>query len=153
MKQKTTKRVIGVVALVLLSFFFFYQVFNAFVQEYSLFVPPARFATSPDVQEGVRVMVGGMVADDSFQTGDDGLEHKFTLTDEQGEVTVYYTGILPDMFAEQRGAAARGVVTDNRELLAEEVLVMHDENYRPDQAYQYENLDMNLDKNLADPEK
>ena len=47
------------------------------------------------------------------------------------EVTVRYTGILPDLFREGQGIVARGRLNDSGVLVAEEVLAKHDENYMP----------------------
>jgi len=44
---------------------------------------------------------------------------------------VSYTGILPDLFAEDEGVIALGELNDSGMLIASEVLAKHDENYMP----------------------
>ena len=59
------------------------------------------------------------------------LEVAFDLTDSAQSVTMTYSGILPDLFREGQGIVARGTLTGDGILVAEEVLAKHDENYMP----------------------
>ena len=56
---------------------------------------------------------------------------RFKLTDFSKEVTVEYTGILPDLFREGQGIVAHGKLNKQGVFIAEEVLAKHDENYMP----------------------
>jgi cytochrome c-type biogenesis protein CcmE len=47
---------------------------------------------------------------------------------------VSYTGILPDLFKEGKGAVIQGHLNPNGEFVASEVLAKHDENYMPPEA-------------------
>jgi len=53
------------------------------------------------------------------------------LTDFTKEVTVEYTGILPDLFREGQGIVANGTLDARGVFIAQEVLAKHDENYMP----------------------
>ncbi len=53
------------------------------------------------------------------------------MTDYAGTVTVSYTGILPDLFAEGEGVVASGMLSPDGSFRATEVLAKHDENYMP----------------------
>jgi cytochrome c-type biogenesis protein CcmE len=75
--------------------------------------------------------VGGMVPEGSFKRPSGSLEAKFVLTDFQHQVTVSYTGVLPDLFREGQGVIARGRMGGDGVFVAEEVLAKHDENYMP----------------------
>jgi cytochrome c-type biogenesis protein CcmE len=79
--------------------------------------------------------VGGLVENGSFKREPGSLEAHFTLTDFNKEVTVQYTGVLPDLFREGQGIIARGKL-DNGVFVAEEVLAKHDENYMPPEVKQ-----------------
>jgi cytochrome c-type biogenesis protein CcmE len=46
-------------------------------------------------------------------------------------VTVAYSGILPDLFAEGQGVVAQGRIGPDRVFVAQEVLAKHDETYMP----------------------
>ena len=75
--------------------------------------------------------VGGMVVDGSVERPNDGLMVRFKLTDYSKEVTVEYTGILPDLFREGQGIISNGRLNEQGVFIAEEVLAKHDENYMP----------------------
>jgi cytochrome c-type biogenesis protein CcmE len=75
--------------------------------------------------------VGGMVTEGSFQRAPGSLEARFVLTDYANNVTVSYTGVLPDLFREGQGIIARGKLGTEGMFVAEEVLAKHDENYMP----------------------
>jgi cytochrome c-type biogenesis protein CcmE len=105
----------------------------------NLFYPPADVA-SGKAPMGQSIRVGGMVAKGSVQRADDSLEVSFMLTDYQASVPVVYIGILPDLFGEEQGAVASGVLNSEGVLQATEILAKHDENYMPPEvAYALEN--------------
>lgn len=57
------------------------------------------------------------------------------FNDDDPMVTVYYEGILPDLFREGQGIVANGTLTEHPptglSIEASEVLAKHDENYMP----------------------
>lgn len=75
--------------------------------------------------------VGGMVPEGSYKRPSGSLEARFVLTDYANNVTVSYTGVLPDLFREGQGVIARGRLGADGVFVAEEVLAKHDENYMP----------------------
>jgi cytochrome c-type biogenesis protein CcmE len=75
--------------------------------------------------------LGGMVPEGSFKRPAGSMEATFVLTDYAQNVTVKYTGVLPDLFREGQGVVARGRLGDDGVFVAEEVLAKHDENYMP----------------------
>lgn len=75
--------------------------------------------------------LGGMVVKGTVERPNDGMTVRFKLTDFEKEVTVEYTGILPDLFREGQGIVAHGKLNDKGIFIAEEVLAKHDENYMP----------------------
>jgi cytochrome c-type biogenesis protein CcmE len=75
--------------------------------------------------------LGGMVVKGSVDRPEKGLMVRFKLTDYSKEVTVEYTGILPDLFREGQGIVANGKLDNRGVFIAEEVLAKHDENYMP----------------------
>jgi cytochrome c-type biogenesis protein CcmE len=110
---------------------------GAVVFAYSAFQQNLLYYYTPsDVQAGKapadRVFrVGGMVTKGSFAREPGSLEAKFVLTDYAESVSVSYSGVLPDLFAEGQGIIARGRLDANGTFVAEEVLAKHDENYMP----------------------
>ncbi|MGZ4959973.1 MAG: cytochrome c maturation protein CcmE [Methylomonas sp.] len=75
--------------------------------------------------------LGGMVVKGSVERPGDGLLVRFKLSDFEKEVTVEYSGILPDLFREGQGIVAKGRLDSRGVFVAEEVLAKHDENYMP----------------------
>ncbi|MEE8366146.1 MAG: cytochrome c maturation protein CcmE [Gammaproteobacteria bacterium] len=75
--------------------------------------------------------LGGMVVAGSVSRPGEGLTVQFDVTDNLNQVTVYYTGILPDLFREEQGIIANGQIGDDGAFVAQEVLAKHDENYMP----------------------
>lgn len=85
-------------------------------------------------EPGQSIRIGGLVVEDSVKRTGDSLTVEFGITDSQEEVTVRYTGILPDLFREGQGIVATGKITPDRQVEADEVLAKHDENYMPPEA-------------------
>lgn len=73
--------------------------------------------------------LGGMVEAGSLVRGQDGAV-TFRVTDFCHVVPVIYTGILPDLFAENEGTVATGRLV-NGVFQASEILAKHDETYMP----------------------
>ncbi len=96
----------------------------------NLFYPPADVAAGKAPTERT-IRVGGMVVDGSIKRSTSDLTTTFQVTDYEATVTITYTGILPDLFAEGEGVVAAGILDENGVLEASEVLAKHDENYMP----------------------
>ncbi|MFT6327790.1 MAG: cytochrome c-type biogenesis protein CcmE [Crocinitomicaceae bacterium] len=77
------------------------------------------------------IRAGGMVVEGSVKRAKDDLTVMFDVTDTKAEVTIRYTGILPDLFREGQGIVALGQINEQGQFVASEVLAKHDENYMP----------------------
>ena len=75
--------------------------------------------------------VGGLVIEGSVVRKIGELDIEFDLTDLNQQLTVVYSGILPDLFREGQGIVAHGRLNDTGVFVADEVLAKHDENYMP----------------------
>jgi cytochrome c-type biogenesis protein CcmE len=75
--------------------------------------------------------IGGLVVNGSLKRLPNSLTVNFVLSDLKKEVTVTYTGILPDLFREGQGIVANGQLGADGVFTAREVLAKHDENYMP----------------------
>jgi cytochrome c-type biogenesis protein CcmE len=64
------------------------------------------------------------------------LELRFALADAGHALPVRYRGVLPDLFAEGKGAIAQGTLDASGTLIASEVLAKHDENYMPPEVHE-----------------
>ena len=114
--------VIGIAAMLIL---------NALNSNIALYVTPSEVAAGKAPQ-GQAFRIGGMVKDGSVKR--DGLTVHFVITDLVKDIPVSYTGILPDLFKEGKGAVIQGRLNPNGEFVASEVLAKHDENYMSPEA-------------------
>lgn len=93
---------------------------------------------------GQRIRIGGLVVPNTVKRDPDNLKVSFTLSDmkmpivfddSDPMITVYYEGILPDLFREGQGIVANGTLEKGPfgalRIEASEVLAKHDENYMP----------------------
>ena len=79
---------------------------------------------------GKRFRVGGLVELNSVIVLENG-SVSFRVTDETTSIKVMFSGILPDLFAENQGVIAVGFLKNENIFYADEVLAKHDENYMP----------------------
>lgn len=75
--------------------------------------------------------LGGMVKEGTFTRKEGSLDVSFVVTDFAHDVTVIYTGLLPDLFREGQGVVATGKLNADKQFIAHNILAKHDENYMP----------------------
>jgi cytochrome c-type biogenesis protein CcmE len=110
--------VVAIVALVL----------NALGSSITYFYSPTEVAQDK-VPHGRAFRIGGMVEGGSVVRDVNGLTVHFNVTDTAQTVPVIYTGILPDLFSENKGVVAQGKLDERGVFQATQVLAKHDENY------------------------
>ncbi len=81
------------------------------------------------IQAGTRFRLGGLVKEGTVLR--EGQTVTFDVTDNNKQVRVTYTGILPDLFREGQGVVTEGVLQPGGLFKADSVLARHDENYMP----------------------
>jgi cytochrome c-type biogenesis protein CcmE len=108
-------------------------VLNAFQSNLVFFFTPTQVAAG-EAPLGKTFRIGGLVKEGSLKRQSDGLTVQFIVTDTAKEIPVAYTGILPDLFREGKGAVAQGRLNPDGTFTATEVLAKHDENYMPPEA-------------------
>jgi len=92
--------------------------------------PSQIMAEPPSPSEVFRI--GGLVAEGTLIRGDGELI-RFDVTDGGGTVPVVFSGILPDLFAENQGVIGTGKYI-NGVFQATEILAKHDETYMPSEV-------------------
>jgi cytochrome c-type biogenesis protein CcmE len=103
---------------------------TAFRDNMLYFYTPSELSAGKAPKDRV-FRLGGMVTEGSFKREPGSLTAQFVLTDYANNVTVSYTGVLPDLFREGQGVVTRGRLDAQGQFVAEEVLAKHDENYMP----------------------
>jgi cytochrome c-type biogenesis protein CcmE len=76
-----------------------------------------------------KIRVGGMVKKGSIEIKSN--EVNFVITDYKNEISVSYSGAIPNLFAEDKGVVAEGFLKDKNFFSATKILAKHDENYMP----------------------
>ena len=100
----------------------------AMTQNINLFYSPQEIVDGK-APVGPLIRLGGLVVDGSVKRDPESLKVSFDLTDNAGNVTVKYDGILPDLFREGQGIVTMGNLQADGSFVATEVLAKHDENY------------------------
>jgi len=106
-------------------------VLNALESNVAFFFTPTQVSAG-EVPRDRTFRVGGLVKPGSVQR--DQMTVRFVITDTTRDVEIAYTGILPDLFKEGKGAVAQGRLDTQGRFVAREVLAKHDENYMPPEA-------------------
>jgi cytochrome c-type biogenesis protein CcmE len=124
--QRLTLAIIAIVAVIGAGFLALYGLRD----NAALFRTPSDIAADP-LPVGQAFRLGGMVADGSIEEQADGITIRFVVQDAEAEVSVLYSGITPDLFAENSGVVAEGALDAEGVFVAESILAKHDENYMP----------------------
>ncbi len=93
------------------------------------FYGPSELVTR-QVPPGTRLRLGGLVEPGSIVRGDN-QSVTFRITDGNRVVGVHYTGLLPDLFREGQGVVSEGILQQDGNFRADNVLAKHDESYMP----------------------
>lgn len=73
--------------------------------------------------------IGGLVVDGSMQRETGSMDILFRVTDLRCEMSVTYSGVLPDLFREGQGVVAHGRMDRSGMFIADRIMAKHDENY------------------------
>jgi cytochrome c-type biogenesis protein CcmE len=92
------------------------------------FYTPSELAKK-QTASGARLRIGGLVKEGTVVKN--GQDVNFTVTDKTSDLTVSYTGLLPDLFREGQGVVVDGVLQPSGGFRADSVLAKHDERYMP----------------------
>ena len=79
--------------------------------------------------ENKKIRIGGMVKKNSIEMSTNAIN--FIITDFKNEINVTYSGVVPNLFSEEKGVVAEGFLKDRNFFQASKILAKHDENYMP----------------------
>lgn len=130
-KRRLTYVIIFLMGLTLAASLIFY----ALKQNLNVFVTPNQLA-SRHITADYALRLGGMVKKDSVKRDPNSLRVEFVVTDFKKDVNVRYTGVLPDLFHEEKGVIVEGKMSAEGTFIATQVLAKHDENYMPKNVYE-----------------
>ncbi len=93
------------------------------------FISPTDIKELGEIDYNKKYRVGGMVKKNSVSMSSNQIN--FIITDFKSEVGVKFSGVIPNLFSEEKGVVAEGFLKDRNFLEASKILAKHDENYMP----------------------
>ena len=87
------------------------------------------------IRDSQIIRLGGLVETDSVFNESESIFH-FKVSDGNEHINVKYEGILPNLFAEDKGVVVEGIYMNDGRFIANKVLAKHDENYMPPEVIQ-----------------
>jgi cytochrome c-type biogenesis protein CcmE len=130
--QPSSKFIIGIAIIVTTVGFL---VYTAVDQTKMYMVTVAEYLSASKAYAGKTVRIAGRVAPDTVNWQAETRTLEFTLADisAEGTINVHYSGLLPDMFAENRDVVVEGLHTGSDAFEASTILTSCPSKYEPEQ--------------------
>ena len=126
--RKVKLRFLFVVIILITLILSVFLVLKSLEENVVYFQSPSEINSSLELNKK-KIRIGGMVKKDSISVNSD--EINFIITDFKNEINVTYKGAIPNLFEEEKGVVAEGVLKDRKFFSATKILAKHDENYMP----------------------
>jgi cytochrome c-type biogenesis protein CcmE len=126
--RKVKLRFLFVVIILIILILSVFLVLKSLEENVVYFQSPSEISSSVELNKK-KIRIGGMVKKDSISVNSD--EINFIITDFKNEINVTYKGAIPNLFEEEKGVVAEGVLKDRKFFSATKILAKHDENYMP----------------------
>ena len=126
--KKVKLRILFIVAFTAIIVLSIYLILKSLEENVVYFLSPSEIKDLSEINPK-KIRVGGMVKKHSIQVNLN--EINFIITDFKNQITVSYTGSVPNLFEEEKGVVAEGYLKDRSYLKATKILAKHDENYMP----------------------
>ena len=126
--RKVKLRFLFVVIILITLILSVFLVLKSLEENVVYFQSPSEINSSLELNKK-KIRIGGMVKRDSISVNSD--EINFIITDFKNEINVIYKGAIPNLFEEEKGVVAEGVLKDRNFFSATKILAKHDENYMP----------------------
>mgnify|MGYP001182921675 CR=1 FL=1 len=126
--KKVRLRIVFITSVILTITLSIYIILKLLEDNVVYFKSPTEIKqTSQIIKKKIRV--GGMVKKNSIILDNEKI--LFVITDYKNEVRVIFAGTVPNLFQEEKGVVAEGILQDNNLFIADKILAKHDENYMP----------------------
>ena len=106
-----------------------YLVLKSLEDNVVYFISPTEIKELGEIDYIKKYRVGGMVKKNSVSMSSNQIN--FIITDFKNEINVKFSGVIPNLFSEEKGVVAEGFLKDKNFLEASKILAKHDENYMP----------------------
>jgi len=128
MVKKVKLRILFLLAIILSAILSVFLILKSLEKDVVFFLSPTD-VRDLKIIDTKKIRVGGMVKDKSISISSDKIN--FVITDFKNEISVSYSGSVPNLFAENKGVVAEGFLEDRNYFKAVKILAKHDENYMP----------------------
>jgi len=126
--KKVKLRALFILILIISLILTVFLVLKSLEKNVVYFISPSEIKSLSEISIK-KIRVGGMVKENSIKI--DNKVINFIITDFENEINVTYSGIVPNLFQENKGVVAEGFLKDRNYFEAEKILAKHDENYMP----------------------
>ena len=129
LQKKVKKRASLLLIVLLISLISIFFILKSLNKNILYFKSPSDIKISQDINFNKKIRVGGMVKKNSLIIKEQ--EIQFIITDFKNELSVSFSGTVPNLFSEEKGVVAEGKLQDKTFFIADRILAKHDENYMP----------------------
>ena len=126
--RKVKLRFIFIVVVLITSFLTVFLIVKSLEENVVYFQSPTEIKELSQIVDK-KIRVGEMVKKNSVSISTN--ELKFIISDFKNEIIVTYSGVVPNLFEEEKGVVAEGYLKDKNFFIATKILAKHDENYMP----------------------
>ena len=129
LSKKVRSRIIFFIFLLVSAVLVIFIVLKSLEKNVVYFLSPTEIYRKENVSFDKKIRVGGLVKKNSINKNGETIS--FIITDLKNEIVVSYIGLVPNLFAEEKGVVAEGKLNDKKYFIADKILAKHDENYMP----------------------
>ena len=129
LQKKVKKRASLLLTILLISLISIFFILQSLNKNILYFKSPSDIKINQDINFNKKMRVGGMVKKNSLIIKEQ--EIQFIITDFKNELSVSFSGTVPNLFSEEKGVVAEGKLQDKTFFIADRILAKHDENYMP----------------------
>ena len=126
--KKVKLRFLSIFLLLVSVILSIFLVLKSLEENVVYFLSPTEIKNLSEINNK-KIRIGGMVKNQSIIVNSDKVI--FIVTDFKNEISVSYSGLVPNLFEEGKGVVAEGFLKDRSFLVADKILAKHDENYMP----------------------
>ena len=126
--RKVKLRILFVIVLLSSIILTIFLILKSLEENVVYFLSPTEVKNLNELTQD-KIRIGGMVKENSINISSEKIN--FVITDFKNEINVVYSGLIPNLFQENKGVVAEGFLEDKNYFKAEKILAKHDENYMP----------------------
>ena len=126
--RKVKLRFLFIVVVLITLILSIFLILKSLEENVVYFQSPTEIKSLTELKNS-KIRIGGMVKKGSIEINSN--EVNFVITDYKNEISVSYSGSVPNLFAENKGVVAEGFLEDRNYFKAVKILAKHDENYMP----------------------